>query len=173
MYNSNYILPEEPPALKKVTTAPSAVDSTSTYINTGTTQQQKVLTENMYKNPYVDGDVMKCCNLKYCFSYDRMKYLPPNPKLKYRTDGTIDNDPYSRKPTFCEYNAAREAIRQAKIKGLNHVHWRLSSAVATELQLDGYRGVRGGELMNEDNDKICWDNSKSGSPYNRLKMAPK
>jgi hypothetical protein len=160
MYNSINILPEEPPALKKVSTAPLVVNPTSTYINTGTTTQQKVITENMYKNPSKEGDVMPCCYQRYCFSYDRMKYLPKNPKLKYRTDGTIAHDPYSNQPTFCDYNGAREAIRQAKIKGLNHVHWRLSTASAEPLERDGYRGSDGSRLMNKDNDKICWGNKK-------------
>jgi len=81
-----------------------------------------------------------CCDksASYCFYYDRMVNLQRNPNLKYRDNGDIDFDPFSRLPNFVEYNNAREVIRQAKKAGQNHVHWRMSVAVAKEIRQDGY-----------------------------------
>lgn len=95
--------------------------------------------KGLYLNPFEDGIKMPCCGEKYIFSYDVMKYLPRNPKLKYRYDGTIDNDPLSPQPNFVDYNGCREAIRQAKKKGLNHVHWRLSVAASEAIRSEGYK----------------------------------
>lgn len=145
-------LPEEQSAVRKVVKAPVVPEE-----EIKTKKLTPKDTKNLHNNPYEDGEIMSCCGQKYCFSYDRMKYLPRNPKLKYRLDGTVDKDPFSRSPGNCDYNGAREAIRQAKIKGFDHVHWRVSSATANELERDGYRGSDGGRLMNKDNDKICWD----------------
>lgn len=106
--------------------------------------------KGLYLNPDVDGIVMPCCGEKYIFSYDKMKYLPGNPKLKYRNDGTIDNDPFSPKPNFVDYNGCREAIRQAKKKGLNHVHWRLNVATSEAIRSEGYKD------HNDKLDTISW-----------------
>lgn len=95
--------------------------------------------KGLYLNPFKDGIKMPCCGEKYIFSYDTMKYLPRNPKLKYRNDGTIDNDPFSPKPKFVDYNGCREAISQAKKKGLNHIHWRLSAATSEAIRSEGYK----------------------------------
>lgn len=98
--------------------------------------------ENLYLNPFTDGEVMPCCGRKYCFSYHTMKYMPRNPKLKYRggsNEGDIDHDPYSRNPGHVDYNNCREAIRQAKAQGYNHIHWRLSVATSEAIRKDGYK----------------------------------
>lgn len=94
-----------------------------------------------YNNPFEVGEVMPCCGQKYCFSYARMKYLPRNKKLKYRekdAEGDVNWDGTSREPSHVEYNNCREAIRQAKAKGLNHVHWKLSVATSGQIRKDGY-----------------------------------
>ena len=94
--------------------------------------------QNNNLNPFKDGEIMPCCGEIYAFSYSRMKYLPKNHKLRYRKNGDIDFDKNSKSSLFVEYNNAREAIRQAKNKNHNHVHWKISSAVAEELEKDGY-----------------------------------
>ncbi len=85
------------------------------------------------------------------YNNDRMRRLPKNKKLTYRGDGvTIDYDPDSRQPSHCDYNQAREVIRQAKLKGLTHIHWACSSAMAKELEEDGYT------IHNDKNRTISW-----------------
>jgi hypothetical protein len=134
-------------------TVPSAVKQSASSVST---QQPKPLPpslreENMYKNPFVEGEQMPCCDRKYCFSYHAAKYLPrTNRKLKWRDENTIDYDPASRNPKFCDYNETREAIRQAKAAGYDHVHWRMSVAVAEEIVKDGYRD------HNDKFDTISW-----------------
>ena len=102
--------------------------------------------------PVKEKAVPKCCKdvQSYEFSYNMIRTLPRNRNLKYRKDGDIDNDPASRMPSFCDYNAAREAIRQAKARGQNHVHWRTSTAVDRELIKDGYH------ISNDMYDTIYW-----------------
>jgi hypothetical protein len=95
-------------------------------------------TKGLYLNPGVDGIIMPCCGQRYVFSYDAVKHLEKNEHLEYRADGTIDLDDKSPQPTFVAYNACREAIRQAKVKGLGHVHWRVSVAVAEAIKKEGY-----------------------------------
>lgn len=119
---------------------------------------QKILDEkfakNNYLNPYKDGEIMPCCGERYIFSYDRMKYLPRNKNLEYRkenAEGDVHYDKDSKQPSFVEYNNAREAIRQAKLKGLNHVHWKVSSAVSEQLRKDGYTHYNNGNF-----DMISW-----------------
>jgi hypothetical protein len=166
MSKFKHIIEEVPSPIKKNPNTPSAVEHAVPPEYSGGTISQpvkKANLEDLYKNPYKEGEIMPCCGQRYCFSYDRMKYLPRNPNLKYRTDGTIDVDPHSSQPRFCDYNGAREAIRQAKIKGLDHVHWRVSTAMAEALQRDGYFGYGGGPLMNKNNDMICWKTKKGSS----------
>lgn len=106
-----------------------------------------------YNNPFEVGEIMPCCGQRYCFSYARMKYMPRNRKLTYRekdAKGDIDRDDKSREPYHVEYNNCREAIRQAKEKGLNHVHWKTSVAVSEQIRKDGYRD------HNDGLDTISW-----------------
>ena len=72
------------------------------------------------------------------YNRDYFKTFPRNPKLTYRPDGNIDHDPKSREPKYCDYNMAREVIRQAKKAGYDHAHLRTSTAVERELTKDGY-----------------------------------
>lgn len=109
-------------------------------------EMDKLFASNNYLNPFKEGIFMPCCGERYCFSYAAMKYMPKNNsffgrKLEYRkkdSEGDIDYDPSSRLPGFVDYNGAREAIRQAKNKGLKHVHWRMSVATSEEIKKDGY-----------------------------------
>lgn len=94
-----------------------------------------------------------CAGVKiYKFEYGMFYKLPKNSKLKYRKDGDIDYDPTSRSPSHCDYNAAREVIRQAKVRGQNHIHWRTSTAIDRELIKDGYH------ISNDMFDTIYWGN---------------
>jgi hypothetical protein len=106
--------------------------------------------KGLYLDPSIDGIVMPCCGERYVFSYDNMKHLPKNPKLRYRKNGTIDYDPASADPKYVDYNGIREAIRQAKLKGLNHLHWRTCSATAERISKDGYT------VHNDLLDTISW-----------------
>ena len=99
----------------------------------------KLFQKNPYANPFTEGIIMPCCGERYERSYHTMKYLPRNPKLKYREDGDIDFDPDSREPKWCDYNALRERIRQAKEKGLTHCHASTSVFSGSEISADGYK----------------------------------
>jgi hypothetical protein len=105
-------------------------------------RMEKTFDKDNYNNPFEVGEIMPCCGERYCFSYATMKYMPRNPKLKYRehkyNEGDVDFDYKSENPGFVQYNNCREAIRQAKAKGLDHVHWRLSVACAEAIRKDGY-----------------------------------
>ena len=105
-----------------------------------------------------------CCNLIYLYlenekaglyTSDLFRKYPRNPKLKYRPDGEIDNDPKSRIPNFCDYNAAREMIRIAKMHGNDHAHFRTSRSTMDELMKDGII-----DHYNNYNALITWKKSK-------------
>lgn len=121
-------------------------------------KMEEVFEANNYNNPFEDGPVMPCCGRRYVFSYATMKYMTRNPKLKYREtehdEGEIDHDPESSHPKFVQYNNCREAIRQAKEKGYDHVHWRTSTACDEAISADGYI------VHNDSLDTISWKNNK-------------
>lgn len=99
----------------------------------------KLFEKNPHSNPFTEGIIMPCCGQPYARSYDYMKYLPRNPRLKYRDNGDVDNDPESRQPTWVQYNNLREIIRQAKEKGLTHCHASTSVFSSEEIRKDGYK----------------------------------
>jgi len=120
-------------------------------------KMKAVFEENNYNNPFEEGPIMPCCGRRYAFSYDTMKYMPKNPKLKYRekySEGDVDYDSESSHPRFVQYNNCREAIRQAKEKGYDHVHWRTSVACDEAISADGYI------VCNDGLDTISWKNNK-------------
>ncbi len=104
-------------------------------------QLEELFNKNNNLNPKEDGIMMPCCGEKYVFSYARMKHLPRNPYLKYREtqrEGDVLYDEKSNDARFVDYNNLREAIRQAKKKGLYHIHWKMSIAVSEKIKQDGY-----------------------------------
>lgn len=104
-------------------------------------KMKAIFDKDNYNNPFKTGEIMPCCGERYCFSYAHMKYMPRNPQLIYRSgnsEGDVDFDPKSKNSRFVEYNNCREAIRQAKAKGYNHVHFRLSIAGSEAIKADGY-----------------------------------
>jgi hypothetical protein len=83
----------------------------------------------------------ECCegvSNKYKFAYARITLLSKNPKLTYRENGDVDYDPYSSFPQFVDYNNIREIIRQAKLRGENHIHCKMSVAASEQIRKDGY-----------------------------------
>lgn len=99
---------------------------------------EKIFDENNYNKPNIDGLIMPCCRKRYVFSYDRMKHMYKNTELEYSDDGNIKYDKNSVNPSFVEYNNCKEAIRQAKNQGLDHVHWKTSISVSNEIRKEGY-----------------------------------
>ena len=116
----------------------------------------KLFQKKPYANPLKEGIIMPCCGERYARSYDDMKYLPKNPKLKYRDNGDVDYDPDSRQPTWVQYNNLREVIRQAKEKGLNHCHHSTSVFSSGEISKDGYK------VHNDGLNTISWGNKLPG-----------
>jgi len=118
------------------------------------------------KSSKKESNVPACCKAvsTYEFEYNMFRKIPRNPKLKYRKDGDIDHDPSSRAPKYCDYNAVREVIRQAKQKGLDHVHWRTSVATAREIIKDGYT------VWNDDHDTISWSKKFDPTKLNHRKL---
>ena len=104
-------------------------------------QIDEIFNADNYNNPFKDGIIMPCCGQKYAFSYATMKYMHKNPDLKYKefdSTGDIIYDANSREPSYVDYNNCREAIRQAKSKGLSHIHWKTSVFTSEEIRRDGY-----------------------------------
>lgn len=120
-----------------------------------------------YNNPFKVGEIMPCCGERYCFSYATMKYMPRNSRLRYRSkdaEGDVDFDPYSKNSGFVQYNNCREAIRQAKAKGHDHVHWRLSVACSEAIRADGYI------YHNDKLDTISWGGGKNLFSFFKRKL---